>query len=208
MPLVPSDQGKKNLGLDNRCVLSTFGLLSRDKGIQNVIEALPEIVKETPEILYLVIGVTHPRVRLLEGEKYRKRLMRLVKKLGLEKNVKFHNRFLSKQELIRYLQATDIYVCPHVKKDQLSSGTVTYALGAGKAIVSTPFYYAVEVLDEGRGLLSKFRSPRSIAECITRLLEDPELKARTEKLAYEFSRDMTWPRVASRYVSLFREVIQ
>lgn len=208
MPLVSSDQGKKDLGLDDRSVLSTFGLLSRDKGIQNTIRALPEIVKDTPEILYLVIGVTHPQVRLFEGEKYRKRLMRLVKKLGLEKNVEFHNRFLSKQELIRYLQATDIYVCSHVKKDQLSSGTVTYALGTGKAIVSTPFYYAVEVLNEGRGLLSKFRSPRSIAECITRLLEDPELKARTEKLAYEYSRDMTWPRVASRYVSLFREMIQ
>lgn len=208
MPFIPSHQGKRALGLDGRIVLSTFGLLSRDKGIQNAIKALPEIVKEWPDILYLVIGQTHPQVRLGEGEKYRKSLMGLVKKLKLEKNVRFHNRFLNKDELIQYLQATDVYICPYVKEDQLSSGTVTYALGAGKAIVSTPFYYAIEVLAEGRGLLCKFKSPRSIAEGIRQLLENPGQKTRIEKLAYEYSRDMTWPRVASQYASLFKEVIR
>lgn len=208
IPFVPSELAKDALGLDERIVLSTFGLLSRDKGIQNAVKALPEIVKEWPDILYLVIGETHPQVRLNEGEKYRKRLVRLVKKLKIEKNVRFHNRFLSKDELIRYLQATDVYICPYVNVDQLSSGTVTYALGAGKAIVSTPFYYAIEVLAEGRGLLCKFKSPHSIAKGIRQLLENPVQKARIEKLAYEYGQEMTWPKVASKYASLFKEVIQ
>lgn len=208
VPFVSSDRGKMSFGLDDRIVLSTFGLLSRDKGIQNAINALPEIVKEWPEVLYLVIGETHPQVRLREGERYRRRLMKLVKKLKLEKNVRFHNRFLSKEELIGYLQATDIYICPYVKRDQLSSGTVTYAMGVGRAIVSTPFYYAEEVLADGRGFLCKFKGSRSIAKGIRNLLENPDRRAQMERLAYEYSRDMTWPRVASKYVALFEEMIK
>ncbi|TFG05342.1 glycosyltransferase [Candidatus Thorarchaeota archaeon] len=208
MPFVPSDHEKKELGLEDRLVLSTFGLLSRDKGIQNAIKALPDLTRDWPEILYLVIGETHPQVRLREGERYRKRLMKLVKHLGLRKNVKFHNRFLSEDKLIKYLLATDVYICPYTKKDQLSSGTVTYALGAGRAIVSTPFNYAQEVLGEGRAVLCKFRSPGSITKAVRSLLEDPEKKARIEKLAYDYSRSMTWPSVASSYVSLFEQVVQ
>jgi glycosyltransferase involved in cell wall biosynthesis len=208
MPFVPTDKAKKDLCLEDQTILSSFGLLSRDKGIQNVIRALPKIVEEWPEVLFLVIGETHPQVRLREGERYRKRLMRLVKKLNLKKNVRFHNRFLTKEELIKYLQATDIYISPYTKRDQLSSGTVTYALGAGKAIISTPFYYAMEVLDEGRGILCKFRSSRSITKSIRQLLEDPELKTTIEKRAYKYSRNMTWPQVASSYVSLFKELMK
>jgi len=208
MPFVPSDHEKKELGLEDRIILSTFGLLSRDKGIQSAIKALPELVSKWPEILYLVIGETHPQVRMREGEQYRKRLMKLTKSLGLKKNVKFHNAFLSKEELIKYLLATDIYICPYIKKDQLSSGTVTYALGAGRAIVSTPFYYAQEILAEGRAVLCEFRNPSSITEGVRKLLENPEEKARMEKRAYDYSRSMTWPRVASSYVSLFEEIIQ
>lgn len=207
-PFVPSDSKKKALGLEGRTVLLTFGFLSQDKGIQNTIKALPEIVKERPDILYMIIGVTHPQVRLREGEKYRKRLVRLVNKLDLRDNVRFHNRFLSKNELIHYLQATDVYICPYVKKEQLSSGTITYALGAGKAIISTPFYYAEELLAEGRGLLCKFNSPGSISAGIRQLLDNPEKKARIEKRAYEYGQDMTWPSVASKYVALFREFNQ
>jgi glycosyltransferase involved in cell wall biosynthesis len=208
IPSVPIEIAKEALCLNGRIVLSTFGLLSRDKGIHNAIEALPELVKEWPDILYLVIGATHPQVRLRVGEKYRKRLVRLVKKLKLENNVKFHNRFLTKDELIQYLQATDVYICPYVNVDQLSSGTVTYALGAGRAIVSTPFYYATEVLADGRGLLCKFKSPKSITESIRQLLENPEQRASVEKLAYEYGQEMTWPKVALKYASLFKEVIQ
>ena len=208
IPFVPSELAKEALGLNGRIVLSTFGLLSRDKGIHNAIKALPELVKEWPDILYLVIGATHPQVRLHKGEKYRKRLVRLVKSLKLENNVKFHNRYLTKDELIQYLQATDVYISPTVNVDQLSSGTVTYALGAGRAIVSTPFYYAKEVLAEGRGLLCKFKSPSSITEGIRQLLENPEQRASIEKLAYECGQEMIWSKVASKYASLFKEVIQ
>jgi glycosyltransferase involved in cell wall biosynthesis len=208
IPFVPSDSVKESLGLDGRTILSTFGLLSRDKGIQNAIKALPEIVKDWPDILYMIIGATHPQVRLHEGEKYRKNLVRLVKQLELEKNVRFHNRFLSKEELIHYLQATDVYICPYVNVDQLSSGTVTYALGAGRAIVSTPFYYAVEVLADGRGILCKFKSPSSISEGIKQLLQNPDQKAHVENLAYEYGQEMTWSRVAAKYASLFKEMIQ
>jgi glycosyltransferase involved in cell wall biosynthesis len=208
IPSMPIELAKEVLCLNGRIVLSTFGLLSRDKGIHNAIESLPELVKEWPDILYLIIGATHPQVRLRVGEKYRNRLVRLVKRLKLENNVKFHNRFLTQVELIQYLQATDVYICPYVNVDQLSSGTVTYALGAGKAIVSTPFYYATEVLADGRGLLCKFKSPKSITESIRQLLENPEKRASIEKLAYEYGQEMTWPKVASKYASLFKEVIQ
>jgi glycosyltransferase involved in cell wall biosynthesis len=205
---VPSEHAKKDLGLHGRTVLSTFGLLSQDKGIQHAIKALPEVVKEHPDLLYLIIGITHPQVRMSEGEKYRKRLVRLVNRLNLRNNVRFHNRFLSKDELIKYLQATDVYICPYIKKEQLSSGTVTYALGAGKPIISTPFYYAEELLAEGRGILCKFNSPRSITDGIKQLLGNPEKKACIEKLAYEYGQSMTWQSVASRYADLFRKFAQ
>ncbi|MFW9956070.1 MAG: glycosyltransferase family 4 protein [Candidatus Thorarchaeota archaeon] len=207
-PFVRSEPAKKDLGLEGRTVLSTFGLLSQDKGIQHAIKALPEIVKEHPDLLYLIIGVTHPQVRLSEGEKYRKRLIRLVNRLNLRDNVRFHNRFLSKDELIQYLQATDVYICPYIKKEQLSSGTVTYALGAGKPIISTPFYYAEELLAEDRGILCKFSSPKSISDGLRQLLDNPQKKAHIEKLAYEHGQSMTWPRVASKYADLFKELTQ
>jgi glycosyltransferase involved in cell wall biosynthesis len=206
IPFVPSQPEKRALGFGRRVLLSTFGLLSRGKGIESAIKALPYIIEDYPELCYLVIGATHPQVRQREGEKYRETLMSLVQRLGLEKNVKFDNRFLTKDELIQYLKATDVYVCPYPNKDQLSSGTVTYAIAAGKAIVSTPFNYAKEVLADGRGILCKFENPESIAKSIRHLLENPEQKARMEKLAYEYGQCMTWSSVASRYVSLFNEV--
>ncbi len=207
-PHVPSDSAKKDLGLEGRTVLLTFGLLSKDKGIQHAIKALPEIVKEHPDLLYLVVGVTHPQVRMGRGERYRKSLLRLVNTLNLGENVRFHNRFLSKDELIQYLQATDVYICPYVKKEQLSSGTVTYALAAGRPIISTPFYYAEELLAEGRGILCKFNNPRSITDGIKYLLDNPEKRARIEKLAYDYGQNMTWPRVALKYADLFKEFAQ
>jgi glycosyltransferase involved in cell wall biosynthesis len=206
MPFIPSSQGKAKLSLQGRILLSNFGLLSRDKGINDIIMALPEIVKEWPEVLLVVIGQTHPRVKMSEGEVYRKHLKNLVATLNLEKNVTFQNRFLSQKSLIDYLHATDIYICAHLKKDQLSSGTITYALGAGRAIISTPFYYAMEVLAKGRGLLCKFSDPPSITENIKFLLRNPNERDSMEKRAYEYSRDITWPRVAAQYISLFEKV--
>jgi glycosyltransferase involved in cell wall biosynthesis len=208
VPFVTSERPKTSLGLRDRIVLSTFGLINRGKGIEYAIRALPSLVEKEPRILYLIIGETHPEVRKIKGERYRRRLIRLVDELKLGKHVRFHNRFLSKRQLIRYLQATDIYITPYVDRNQISSGTLIYALGTGKAIVSTPYLHAEEALAEGRGLLSKFRNPISIADCVNRLLEDPELRLSLEKKAYAYSRNFTWPKVAERYVKLFNHLLK
>ena len=208
VPFVTSERPKSSLGLRDRIVLSTFGLINRGKGIEYAIRALHSLVEKEPRILYLIIGETHPEVRKIKGERYRRRLMRLVDELKLGKHVRFHNRFLSKRQLIRYLQATDIYITPYVDRNQISSGTLMYALGTGKAIVSTPYLHAEEALAEGRGLLSKFRNPISIADCVNRLLEDPELRLSLEKKAYAYSRNFTWPKVAERYVKLFNHLLK
>ncbi len=208
IPLVESNKVKPSLfGLKGKTVLSTFGLLSRSKGIEYVIKALPKVVNKYPEIVYLVIGETHPEVRKFEGESYRKKLIKLVDDLDLYEQVKFHNRFLHERELIKYLQATDIYVTPSIAPDQISSGTLVYAMGAGKAIVATPYLHAQEALAEGRGLLCKFRDHRSIEDRIIQLLEDEKLRSKIQKKVYRYSRDFTWSVVAKRYAELFRRII-
>ena len=167
VPFVDSNKIKSSLfGLKGKIVLSTFGLISRGKGIEYAIKALPEVVKKYPEIIYLIIGETHPEVRKFEGERYRKKLIKLVDDLDLYENVKFHNRFLLKRELIKYLQATDIYITPYIELNQISSGTLVYAMGTGKAIIATPYLHAQEALSEGRGLLCKFKNYKSIRERI------------------------------------------
>ena len=206
VPFVTSEKPKTSLGLRGRIVLSTFGLISRGKGIQYAIRALPSIVEREPRILYLIIGETHPEVRKIEGERYRKKLMKLVDEFRLGKHVRFYNRFLSKRELMKYLQATDIYITPYVDRNQISSGTLVYALGTGKAIISTRYLHAEEALADGRGVICKFRNPDSIAESINKLLENPQLKPSLERKTYAYSRDFTWPRIAEKYVELFNNV--
>lgn len=208
VPFAASEGFKTSLGLRDRIVLSTFGLINRGKGIQHAIRAISSLVKKEPRILYLIIGETHPEVRKVEGERYRKKLIRLVDELQLEKHVRFYNRFLSKRELIRFLQATDIYITPYVHRNQISSGTLVYALGTGKAVISTPYLHAEEALAGGRGLICKFRNPPSIAECINRLIEDPELRLSLERKAYAYSRNFTWPRVAEKHVKLFNRLLK
>ncbi len=208
VPFVDSNKVKPSLfGLKGRIVLSTFGLISRSKGIEYVIKALPEVVEKQPEIVYLIMGETHPEVRKFEGELYRKYLIKLVDDLDLNEYVKFHNRFLLKHELIKYLQATDIYISPYPEPDQISSGTLVYAMGTGKAIVATPYLHAQEALAEGRGLFCKFRDPKSIAERISQLLEDEELRRNMQRKVYSYSRDFTWPIVAKRYAGLYRRIL-
>ena len=208
VPFVESNKVKSSLfGLKGKTVLSTFGLLSRSKGIQYVIRALPELVEKYPEILYLVIGETHPEVRKFEGERYRKKLIKLVDDLDLYENVKFHNRFLREREVIKYLQATDIYITPSLEPNQISSGTLVYAMGAGKAIIATPYLHAQEALAEGRGLLCKFRDHRSIRDDINQLLEDEKQRRNMQRKVYSYSRDFTWAVVAKRYAELFRRII-
>jgi glycosyltransferase involved in cell wall biosynthesis len=194
---------KTSLGFEDRYVLSTFGLISKGKGIEYVIKALPEIISAEPSILYIVIGETHPDVRKHEGESYRQSLYDLVNSLDVEKNVRFVNRFLSKKDLIRFLQATDTYVLPYPNRDQISSGTMLYALCTGKAIVTTPFLHAEEIIDQGAALRCDFKDPHSIAECVNRFVKDDAMRISYERKAYEISRGMIWPSVAMRYINEF-----
>jgi glycosyltransferase involved in cell wall biosynthesis/CBS domain-containing protein len=207
VPYINSDTVKEVLGFQERPILSTFGLISRGKGIEYAIEALPEIIEQKPNILYLIIGETHPEVRKHEGESYRQSLIDRVEHHGIEKNVRFVNRFLSKSELIRYLQATDVYILPYPNPEQISSGTMLYALCTGKAIVTTPFLHAQEVISQGAAIECKFKDPNSISRSVNSLLSSDINRRNFEKKAYEYSRDMIWPNVAMRYVNLFYESI-
>jgi glycosyltransferase involved in cell wall biosynthesis len=208
IPFVPSDKVKPSLGLKGRKVLSTFGLISAGKGIEYVIQALPSIIDKQPGVLYLIIGVTHPEVRKIEGEQYRMNLIKLVDELGLKNHVRFHNRFLTKRELTEYLQATDIYITPYISPNQISSGTLVAALAAGRATVSTPYLHAKEVLADGRGLLCEFKNPESIASNVNKLLANETLRRSMEKRVYKYSRNFVWSKVAEKYASIFKKVIK
>jgi glycosyltransferase involved in cell wall biosynthesis len=197
---------KKLLGLGTRPLLSTFGLIGPSKAIEYVIQALPSIVEHQPNVLYLVIGETHPHIRQREGEAYRNSLIELARDLGVQRHVRFNNRFLSNSELIRYLAATDVYIMAYLNKDQIVSGTLAYAVGCGKAVVATPFTYAQEMLSDGRGVIVPFKDSRAIATAVTSLLDDRKKLLAMEERAYRFSRSMTWPNVARMYLELFRYV--
>ena len=198
---------KRSFGLQDHTVLSTFGLLSSGKGVEHAIDALPQIVQKHPEVLYLIIGETHPEVRKREGEKYRQELLDKVDSLGLTKNVGFVNRFLTEDELIGYLQATDVYIVPYPNREQISSGTLSYAMSTGKAIVTTPFLHAEEVISSGAALRCEFRNPKSLGQCVNTLLEDREIYAKFSRSAYEYSRAMIWPSVAMSYVNVFNRCL-
>jgi glycosyltransferase involved in cell wall biosynthesis len=207
IPFLASESVKPSLGLKGRTVLSTFGLISGGKGVEYVLKALPPLVEKHPDILYLIIGETHPEVRKHEGENYRMNLIRLVEELGLRNHVRFHNRFLTKRELIRYLHATDIYITPYIGPNQISSGTLVYALGAGRAVISTPYLHAKEVLSHGRGLFCEFKNPESIATELKKLLENEKLRREMEKEAYRYSRNFTWPKVGQKYADILKQAI-
>src|SRR5579859_7558086 len=197
---------KKLLGLGERPLLSTFGLIGPSKAIEYVIQALPAIVEKSPDVLYLVIGETHPHIRQREGESYRNQLIELARDLGVARHVRFNNRFLSNSELIRYLAATDVYIMAYLNKDQIVSGTLAYAVGCGKAVIATPFTYAEEMLAENRGIIVPFKDPEAIAVGVNSLLGDRRKLLNMEERAYRFSRPMTWPNVARAYMELFRYV--
>jgi glycosyltransferase involved in cell wall biosynthesis len=197
---------KEKINLKNRTILLTFGLINEGKGITYAIKALPNIVKKYPEIIYLVLGETHPKVRKKEGEAYRNRLIKLVNDLGLKDNVKFNNKYLTLKEIITYLCAADIYISPSLDKNQIVSGTLSYALGCGKTIISTSTIYAKEVLSEKRGVLVDFRNPESVEKALINLLSDNELRAKMGKSSYEFGRKMVWPNVAAEYLRIFNKI--
>ena len=206
VPFVDPNFFKDKFGVEGRTVILSFGLIHPGKGIELVIEALPAIVARHPQVVYLVAGATHPHVQRAQGEKYRLGLERLARRLGMADRVHLHNRFLDLTELCEFLGAADIYVTPYLDEEQIVSGTLAYALGAGKAAVSTPYWYARELLADGRGRLVPFRDVRAIAEAVTGLLDDDVERHRMRKAAYMFSRRMVWPEVARAYVDVFEAV--
>lgn len=210
MPFQSSEASKKKLKLEGRQVLLSIGLLGRGKGIEHMIKSLPPLVKQFPDLLYLVVGETHPGARKFEGEKYRNELLSLVKKLNLQKNVKFYNKYVSDSELVDYMLASDIYVSTNLDKNQISSGPLAEALGyGGRAVVATPTVCARELLAEGRGIvLEDTMKPELFTEAIHKLLSNPELKTETERLAYAFSRQMTWANVAIQYLRIFNKIVK
>ncbi len=205
---LPKDDAKRRLGLEGHLVISTFGLVSPSKGIEDVLDALPSVVARHPEVTYLVLGETHPNVRRREGEWYRNMLLERVRRLGLSRHVRFENRFLRDEEIIAYLQATDVYVTPYHNADQVVSGTLSWAVAAGCAVVSTPYRYAIDLLSDGRGVLVPFRDPTALARAISDLLADPKRLALLGERAYAAGLAMRWPRVAARYAALFEQAAQ
>ena len=200
----PSKNLKKQLNLERKIVLSTFGMLSRDKGVEYAIRALPRVVKKFPNVIYLVIGATHPQVRRHEGESYRNFLIKEVDRLGLKQHVKFYNKYLPLDEIVNHLKATDIYICSAINPKQSVSGTLAYALGCGRAVVSTPTEYAKYVVSpEKNGLFVKFKNAASISHALLRILEDEKWLKSMHHEAYESTRHMTWPNVAASYFKLY-----
>lgn len=198
---------KTALGLQGNVVLCTFGLISRGKGIETVIEALPRIVARHPQVRYLILGKTHPEVVRQEGETYRMELQERVRQLGLDAYVEFVDRYLDEEELVRYLLATDIYVTPYLAKEQITSGTLTYAMGLGKVVISTPYWHAEELLGEGRGVLVPFRDEKAVADAVNALIERPQWAKEIGSRARKLGKSMEWPRVGERYLEL-AEAIQ
>jgi glycosyltransferase involved in cell wall biosynthesis len=207
VPFRDTEVAKSRLGLRNRQVVSTFGLINRGKGLEYAIEAMRDVATAHPEALYLILGQTHPVVRRHEGEAYRESLEKLVDEYGLAGNVRLVDHYLGFDELLEYLQATDIYLTPYLNPVQIVSGTLAYAVGLGKAIVSTPYLYAEELLAHGRGFLVQFRDAISIAKTMNSLFDDRDLRISTERRAYRFGRQMTWPHVAQEYGRLFTSML-
>lgn len=203
IPAVPAACPKDRLGVDGKSVILTFGLLSPDKGIEYVIEALPAILARYPNTVYIVLGATHPHVRERFGETYRTTLEQRAETLGVGAATIFHNRFVSQEELVQFLGAADIYVTPYLNPEQITSGTLAYAVGSGTAVISTPYRYARELLADGRGILVPRRDSGAIAERVIELLEDDGKRLALRRRAAAYGRDMLWPAVARRYAESF-----
>ncbi|MCM8804659.1 MAG: glycosyltransferase [Candidatus Omnitrophica bacterium] len=205
--LRPTNYFKEKLNLSNKIVLSTFGLINRGKGLEYVIYAIPEILREFPNVCYLIIGATHPNIVKQEGESYREFLIKEIERLNINENVEFINKFLSLEELLDYLCATDIYITPYLNPAQITSGTLSYAIGCGKACISTSYLYAKDIFEDGkRGILVNFRDPDGISDAVKYLLKNPEKKKEIERESYKLGQKMRWERVAWEYLTLFSRV--
>jgi hypothetical protein len=204
LPFMDPNYFKDKFGTEGKSVLLTFGLLSPNKGIENVIQALPAILARQPNVVYIVSGVTHPHIRRCEGERYREELRALAEQLGVADHLILNNRFVSTEELVELVGAADIYITPYQQEAQVVSGTLAIALGAGKAIVSTPYWHAKELLAEKRGIIVPFQSPNAIAEAVLALLENDAERHAMRKRAYLHSRGTTWPKTARAYMTSFQ----
>jgi glycosyltransferase involved in cell wall biosynthesis len=207
-PFNNCDKYKKMLNLKGSPLVLTFGLLSPNKGIESMLEALPDVVNQYPNLVYLILGATHPDVKKRHGEAYRQYLKNKVSELGLEDNVIFHNKFVEKEELCNYILASDIYASPYLSREQIVSGALTYAIGMGKAIVSTPYWYAQEMLSDNRGLLVDFGDSEGFKNSLLHLIENPEDCDDMRKKAYDFGRKMTWENVGMEYNAIFSNALK
>ena len=203
--LIDSSFYKAQFGVEGRQVLLTFGLIGPGKGIEHAIEALPGIVRQHPNVVYLILGATHPHLMASEGERYRLSLERLAEDRGVKEHVIFHNRFVSLADLKEFIGATDIYLTPYLNEAQITSGTLAYVFGAGKAVVSTPYWHAQELLADGRGVLVPFRNHRAITAGVCGLLDDPARMQRIQHECYAVGREMIWPAVGQRYLESFQK---
>ncbi len=206
LPFLDPNFYKDRFGVEGKAVLLTFGLLSPNKGIENVIQALPQILAKHKNVMYIVAGATHPHILRREGDKYRGSLQALAQKMGVESQVIFYDGFVSPEEMAAFIGAADIYITPYRGEAQVVSGTLAYALGAGKAIISTPYWHAIELLDDRRGALVPFQDPEAIANKTIELLDTPAIRHAMRKRAYLFARDMVWKKVAQGYMESFARV--
>jgi len=206
MPFIDPNFYKDQFGVEGKRVLLTFGLLSPNKGIENVLQALPSVTKKHPDVTYIILGATHPSILKAHGEEYRISLQQLVRKLNISDHVIFQNRFVELKELCEFLGTADIYVTPYLEEAQITSGTLAYAMGTGKAVISTPYWYATEMLAEGRGIIVQFKNSEAMAEQIIDLLDDDVRRNAMRKKAYTFSRAAIWKEVSQRYLEVFSEV--
>ena len=205
-PFIDPSFYKDKFGVEGKKVLLTFGLLSPNKGIENVLQALPTVIKKHPDVVYIILGATHPHILKSHGDAYRIMLQQLVHKLNIGEHVIFQNRFVELKELCEFLGIADIYLTPYLEEAQITSGTLAYAMGTGKAIISTPYWYATEMLAEERGRLVPFHNPDAMAEQIIDLLDNDVDRHAMRKKAYMFSREAVWKEVSRKYLQVFREV--
>jgi len=203
MPFVDPNFYKDHFNVEGKCVMLTFGLLSPNKGIENVIKALPDIAREFPNIVYIILGATHPHLLRQQGEEYRRSLECLANQLGVSDHVVFCNRFVEYNELLEYIGAADVYVTPYLNPAQITSGTLAYAFGCGKPVVSTPYWHAEELLADGRGVLVPFGNSGAIATEVINLLKDETLRHGMRKKAYQLGREMVWQCCGQRYLESF-----
>lgn len=208
IPLSSTEHYKKQKGLAGRLVIGSINLISEGKGLEYTIEAVAKIAKIYPEIMGVIIGQTHPGIIESQGEKYRNFLKKRVKELGIEKNIKFIDKYLSLDDLIFWLKTIDFYVTPYLDPEQSSSGALAYAIGAGKVCISTPYKYAKENLSKGRGIIVPFRDSKSIAEAVVKMWEDKEKMKTMQKMAYEYGRFMTWTNVALQHLDMFELMVK